>query len=116
MVAPFAKHDNLREVHLFGETAPIHTYADGGPAVNSPRSKSPNVQLRPWKLGHFRQENQESRICALKAIFKRHVLGYGGLPFTTLEVKMSSAKARMYPFVIAAITIIASTGGVWRII
>jgi len=28
---------------------------------------------------------------------------------------MSVVKARMYPFVIAAIGLIASTGGVWRI-
>jgi hypothetical protein len=28
---------------------------------------------------------------------------------------MSSVKARMYPFLIAAIGIIAATGGTWRI-
>lgn len=28
---------------------------------------------------------------------------------------MSSLKTRMYPFMIAAITVIAATGGYWRI-
>jgi hypothetical protein len=28
---------------------------------------------------------------------------------------MSSVKARMYPFLIAAVSVIAATGGAWRI-
>ncbi|MEA2218336.1 MAG: hypothetical protein QOJ35_962 [Solirubrobacteraceae bacterium] len=28
---------------------------------------------------------------------------------------MSVVKARMYPFVIAAISVIAATGGIWRV-
>ena len=42
-------------------------------------------------------------------------LGYGGGPFTTPEVPMSSLKARMYPFLIAVVGVVAATGGAWRI-
>jgi hypothetical protein len=28
---------------------------------------------------------------------------------------MSSVKARMYPFLIAVVTVVAATGGAWRI-
>ena len=41
-------------------------------------------------------------------------LSYGDLPFTTPEVPMSSLKLRVYPFMIAAIGVIAATGGGWR--
>jgi hypothetical protein len=41
-------------------------------------------------------------------------VSYGGRPFTTPEDKMTSFKLRVYPFAIAAIAVIAATGGGWR--
>jgi hypothetical protein len=41
-------------------------------------------------------------------------LGYGGRPFTIPEVSMSSFKFHAYPVMIAALSVIAVTGGAFR--
>jgi hypothetical protein len=102
-------------LQLFGETAALHTYADAGPAVNGPTSKWTNEQLRTWKSGHFGLPEGKARVCSSAAFFARSGLGYGGDPVHHPEVHMSSLKTRMYPVMIAAITVIAATGGYWRI-
>lgn len=44
-------------------------------------------------------------------------LGYFRPPFTTIppEVEMTQFKYRSYPFLVAAIGVLASIGGAWRI-
>ena len=87
-----------------------------GPAVNGRASKWTNVQLRPWKLGHFRLPDERNDAYVRPQLFPPGLdAGYVGRPFTTPEVPMSSFKPRMYPFLIAAVSVIAATGGAWRI-
>ncbi len=56
-----------------------------------------------------------TRSIGLQVVFRTGRLVYGPKPVHVLEVlRMSSFKYRAYPVMIAAISILAATGGVWR--
>lgn len=70
--------------------------------------------FHPGKSGISSRSSTFAGVRSSAEIFACPGLGYGGHPFTTPEDHMSTLKFRMYPLMMAAIGVMAATGGTWR--
>jgi hypothetical protein len=78
-------------------------------------SERPNFQVLRRNPGQSRFWSLQIPQIIVHGVSRTLRLVYGRSPFIVLEVvRMSSFKYRAYPVMIAAISILAATGGAWR--